>query len=157
MISFIWAQTNQGVIGNQQQLPWHIKAELNNFKKITLNHKIIMGRKTWNSINRPLPNRENIVISQNPNLKLPDNVVLINDINQLITKYQNSKEEVFVIGGAMIFGLLVNYVNKLYVSFIKENFIGDVYMIKINYDLFNLLSTEEYSDFTLKIYKKNKV
>ncbi len=154
MISFIWAQSHNGVIGKDQKLPWKIKEELVNFKRITLNHKIIMGRKTWDSIKKALPNRENIVISRNQNLKLPDSVILINNINEIINQYQNSEEEVFIIGGSYLFNAFLKYVTKLYVSFIKQNYQGNVYMTSINYDNFNLISNTKFDEFELKIYKK---
>ncbi len=154
MISFIWAQSPNGVIGKNQKLPWTIKDEMQNFKATTLNHKIIMGRKTWDSIKRPLPNRENIVVSKNKNLVLPKSVTLINDINDIIVKYQNSSEEVFVIGGVFLFRSLLNYVDKLYVSLINKDYQGDIYINEIDYDKFKLIKTTKFSEFELKIYKK---
>ena len=154
MISFIWAQTDSGVIGLKNKLPWRIKSELQNFKKITLNHKIIMGRKTWDGLKTVLPNRENIVVTRNVNYDVPESVKLINNISDIIKSFTASKEEIFVIGGANLFSSLKNVVNKLYVSYIKQEFPGDVYMIDIDFNKFSLIKEEEFPQFSFKIYKK---
>ena len=104
MISIIVAIANDNVIGKDNKLIWHISEDLKRFKRITNNHKMIMGRKTFQSLPGVLPNREHIIITRDSNFNVDSNQVSIcHDLDSLIKKYENSEEEVFIIGGAEIY------------------------------------------------------
>ena len=116
-IHLIWAQDLNGGIGKNNQLPWHISEDLKNFKKITLDSTIIMGRKTWDSLPfKPLPNRRNIVLTST---EIP-NVEVYNNINDCIKKLEKeSALKIFVIGGASIYKHFFNYATHLHITFIN--------------------------------------
>lgn len=131
MLSIIVAIAKNNVIGKDNKLIWHLPEDLKRFKKLTTGHTIIMGRKTFESLGRVLPNRKHIVLCNDANLTIEDeNVEVIDDI-KLLESYINSEEENFVIGGATIYKLLIPYANKMYITKINEEFEGDVYFPEI--------------------------
>ena len=117
-IHIIWAQDNNGGIGKNNKLPWHISEDLINFKKITSNNTIIMGRKTWESLpKKPLPNRRNIVLSS----KKIDDVESYSSIDLCLKSLvEDGLLDVFIIGGKMIYNSFFNYANILHITFIDE-------------------------------------
>lgn len=144
MISIIVAIANDNVIGKDNKLIWHISEDLKRFKRITNNHKMIMGRKTFQSLPGVLPNREHIIITRDSNFNVDSNQVSIcHDLDSLIKKYENSEEEVFIIGGAEIYTQFLPHAHKLYLTRINHNFDGDTYFPEINYDNFEIESTSE--------------
>ena len=113
MLSIIAAIANNNVIGKDNGLIWHLPEDLKRFKKLTTGHTIIMGRKTFESLGRVLPNRKHIVLCKSGKLQIQnENVEIVTDIEQL-KPYIKSKEENFVIGGASIYQLLKPYANKM--------------------------------------------
>lgn len=143
MISFVWAEDRNHIIGEKGHLPWLLPNDLHHFKDVTINHPIVMGRKTFESFpNGPLPKRLNIVISKNPDYQVPDSVVLINDKADL-KKYVQSDDEVMVIGGSGIFKLFQDDVDRLYLTKIDHEFKGDTKMCSIDYDKFKLVEKKE--------------
>ena len=98
MISFMWAQDKNGVIGKDNQLPWHLPEDLKHFKRTTMGHPIVMGRKTYESIGKPLPGRENIVLTRDRQFRAEGCIVLhsIDQLNDWINRYDG---EVFITGG----------------------------------------------------------
>ena len=132
MLSIIVAIAKNNVIGKDNKLIWHLPEDLKRFKKLTTNHTIIMGRKTFESLGRILPNRKHIILCNDMELNIDDeNVEVLEDISML-KKYIDSEEENFVIGGATIYKLLMPYAKKLYITKINEEFKGDVYFPEIN-------------------------
>lgn len=119
MINIIVAVTKDFGIGANNQLLFHIKEDLQRFKKLTTGHKIIMGRKTLESLPHLLPNREHIVLTRDKELVI-EGVTIINDIQNIVKKYKDSKEVVFVIGGGEIYKQFLPYCDKIYLTFIKE-------------------------------------
>jgi dihydrofolate reductase len=124
-ISAIFAMSENHVIGNKNKLPWHLPADLLYFKKITSGKPIIMGRKTFLSIGRPLPNRRNIIISRDKNFNAAGCDVFHSI--EAATKALNDYEEVFVIGGAQLFIGFLPYIERLYLTLIHKTFSGDAY------------------------------
>ncbi|MFC4892371.1 dihydrofolate reductase [Pseudofrancisella aestuarii] len=116
MISLIVAYDKNHGIGKENTLPWKLSEDLKNFKKITENNYIIMGRKTFDSIGRPLPNRKNIILTRDKEYKR-DNCLVINDV-QNVLNFAKSKPhyEIFVIGGAQIYRQFVNLADRLYIT-----------------------------------------
>ena len=132
MLSIIVAVAKNNVIGKDNQLIWHLPEDLKRFKGLTTGHTIIMGRKTFESLGRVLPNRKHIVLCKSNLIQVQDeNVEVISDI-QLLDKYIQSEEENFVIGGASIYRLLMPYVNKMYITKIHQDFEGDVYFPEVD-------------------------
>ena len=115
MISLIAAIGKNNELGKDNQLVFHIKEDMRFFRETTTGHPILMGRKTFESIGRPLPNRINYVITRHPE-GLPDGVEPVRDLRQFLESWQDSKEELFVIGGAMVYFESLPYAKHLYLT-----------------------------------------
>jgi dihydrofolate reductase len=122
-ISIVVAIGQNGEIGKDNQLLWKLSDDLKLFKKRTLNHPIIMGRKTYDSIGKALPGRINIVISQNKNLKI-DDCFVVHSLDEAIklAQQKTDKEEIFIIGGQQIFNLSAPMATKLYLTEVNASF-----------------------------------
>ena len=132
MLSIIVAIANDNVIGKDNKLIWHLPEDLKRFKSLTTEHTIIMGRKTFESLGRILPNRKHVILCNDMEMNIDnENVEILEDISML-KKYIDSDEENFVIGGATIYKLLMPYADKLYITKINESFDGDVYFPEVN-------------------------
>ncbi|AHI53099.1 dihydrofolate reductase [Spiroplasma culicicola] len=155
MITLLWAQTNEGVIGQNEKLPWNIKEEMQHFIKYTKNKTVLMGRKTWDSLYvKPLPNRQNIVIT-NQNLVFDHkDIKFTNKLENVLKDFKNSQEELIIIGGKQIFELTLEYANKLVVSYIKEDYKGDVYAPFVDLNLWKVTQTSEFDEFIVRIYER---
>ncbi|MDF1880858.1 type 3 dihydrofolate reductase [Sulfurimonas sp. MAG313] len=123
MISLIAAMANNRVIGKDNQMPWHLPADLGHFKALTLGKPIIMGRKTYESIGRPLPGRKNIVISTNKNYIL-EGCETVCSLDEAINLVKEVKE-VMIIGGGFLYSQTLPKANKLYLTFIDLDVDGD--------------------------------
>lgn len=141
MISLIVAKSQNNVIGKNNQLPWHLSEDLKHFKATTMNHPILMGRKTFDSIGRALPGRENIVVTRNTSYK-NDAVTVIHDLESYLKQHQNSEDKIFVIGGSRIYEQSLNFVSEIVMTVIEQDFEGDAYFL----DLDNSWSLKEKSD-----------
>jgi len=124
-LSIIFAMDDNHLIGKDNGLPWHLPADLAFFKKVTTGHSIVMGRKTYDSIGRPLPNRRNLVITRNTDVSI-DGCEVFNSIDSAL---QSAKEEdeVLVIGGANLCKQVLGQVDRLYITHIEGVFEGDTY------------------------------
>lgn len=143
MLSIIVAIANENVIGKDNKLIWHLPEDLKRFKRLTTGHTIIMGRKTFESLGRILPNRKHIILCNDATMNIEDeNVEILEDIS-LLDKYINSEEENFVLGGATIYKLLMPYCNKMYITKINQSFVGDVYFPEIKEDEWKILKKEK--------------
>lgn len=140
-ISIIVAIAENNVIGDNNQLIWHIPEDLKRFKALTMGHHIIMGRKTWESIGRALPGRISIVVSRNPEYLAPGAIVVAS-LDDALAKAQ-SDNEVFIIGGAQIYEQALPLANKLYLTQVHKAFEGDVSFPKIDKNLWKQVSTEK--------------
>jgi len=143
MLSIIVAKAKNNIIGKDNKLLWNLPEDLKRFREITSGHVIIMGRKTFESIGRVLPNRKHIIFSQNRDLKYDDeNVEVVHSMLE-IKEYIDNDEENFVIGGAMIYNLLMPHVTKMYVTQINKDFEGDAFFPKINEDIWEVVEEEK--------------
>ena len=124
-ISIIVAMSQNSVIGLNNQLPWYISEDLKNFKKTTLNHCVIMGRKTFDSIGKPLKDRRNIVISRDNSL-LIDGVEVVNSLYKAISIVEDSSE-IFIIGGEQIYTISLPLATHLYVTKVNGDYKGDAF------------------------------
>lgn len=143
MLSIIVAKARNNEIGKNNALIWHISEDLKRFKKITTGHNIIMGRKTFESLGKVLPNRHHVILCNDADLNLEDeNVEVLEDIS-LLKKYIDSDEENFVIGGATIYRLLMPYCKKMYITEINQSFDADVYFPEINMNEWKVTNREK--------------
>ena len=127
IISIIAAVSDNNVIGKNNKLPWHLPEDLKRFKEVTSGHTVIMGRKTYESIGRPLPNRVNIVITRNKDFK-PKGVKVVHSIEEALSLASEAGEtETFIIGGAEIYKQALPLANKIYLTRINKNYKGDAY------------------------------
>ena len=122
-ISIIVAMSKNSIIGLNNKLPWHISEDLKNFKKITLNHCVIMGRKTYDSIGKPLKDRRNIVISRDNSLFI-EGVEVVNSLDKAISLVENSSE-IFIIGGEQIYSISLPLATHLYITKVDSDYKGD--------------------------------
>lgn len=162
MISFIAAMDENRVIGKANQLPWHLPEDLKNFKRMTMNHPIAMGRKTHESIGRVLPGRDNIIITRNLNYQC-EGCTVFYSIRDFVKASRERDEEVFVIGGEEIFKEIFEYADQLYITLIHDEFDGDTFFPEFNRIDWNLESSEKGIkdernpyDYEFQIYKRKK-
>lgn len=143
MLSIIAAVAQNGVIGKNNDLIWHLPEDLRRFKKLTQGHKIIMGRKTFESLPGVLPNRYHIILTRDKDFSIDDsNVEVVYSLKQVIETYKNTDEEVFVIGGGEIYTQLLPHTNKLYLTKVKKDFEGDTYFPQIKLDEWHVVDKQ---------------
>lgn len=142
MLSIIVAVAKNNVIGKDNKLIWHLPEDLKRFKRLTSNHTIIMGRRTFESLGRVLPNRKHVILCNDAKMNIDDeNVEILDDISKL-KKYIESDDENFVIGGATIYRLLMPFANKMYITHINQEFDGDVYFPEISEEEWKIIDRE---------------
>ena len=143
MLSIIVAKAKNNIIGKDNKLLWSLPSDLARFKQLTSGHTIIMGRKTFESLGRVLPNRKHIVFTQNQDFKVDDeNVEVVHSMLE-IKEYIDNDEENFVIGGATVYNLLLPHVKKMYVTEINKNFEGDTLFPKIDESKWKITKREK--------------
>ena len=125
MYTIIAAIGKNRELGRDNKLLWSLKGDLKFFKEKTTNHTIIMGRKTFESLGRLLPNRKHVVISSSNNF--PKEVDVYNNIESLLSHYKDTSEELFIIGGAKIYSEFIDYATKMYLTLVDGEFDADVY------------------------------
>src|SRR3989338_5242596 len=125
MITIIAALTKNHVIGNENRLIWNIPEDMRNFRKVTSGNVVVMGRKTYDSIGKPLPNRHNIVISRSQ--KNIPGVDVCNTLADAIEKGKSYGKEIFIIGGATIYGQALPLADKMILSWVKREYEGDAF------------------------------
>ena len=144
MLSIIVAKASNDIIGGDNKLLWHISEDLKRFKEITSNHTIIMGRKTFESLPKVLPNRHHVILTSNKNYKVDsDSVTIVNNIEEIVDKYKDSVEEAFIIGGGEIYKTLMPYTKKLYLTRVYKDFEGDTTFPSINYDEWKVVNKSD--------------
>jgi dihydrofolate reductase len=124
-ISIVVAMSSNSLIGRDGDLPWHLSADLQHFKSITMGKPIVMGRLTYESIGRPLPGRENIVLTRDPDYKA-DGCTIVHDLEQ-ITSRCSGTEEIMVIGGAQLYIETIPLANKLFITEVHAELDGDTF------------------------------
>lgn len=141
-ISLIAAISENRVIGKDNALLWHISEDLKRFKELTKGHPVIMGRKTYESIGRLLPNRKNIIITRDVDYKL-EGAVIVNSLEEALRQAQSiSTDEIFIIGGGQIFEQAIQIADKLYLTIVHTTIEGDTFF-------------PDYSQFSKVISKKD--
>jgi dihydrofolate reductase len=140
MITIIAALSKNHVIGKDNQLIWKVPGDLKRFKELTTGNPILMGRKTYESIGKPLPNRTNIILSKNENLKI-DGCLVYSDWRHVLPIFEN--QHLYVIGGEEIYRQLLPVTDRLELTIIDKEFEGDAYFPLINQDRWKGVSIEE--------------
>ena len=125
IVSLIAAMDKNRLIGRDNDLPWRLPADLAHFKKVTMNKPILMGRKTYDSIGRPLPGRKNIVLTRDKD-HLIDGVTVVNSLEEAMSVVQDA-EELMVIGGSALYELALPITQRMYLSFVQGEFEGDAW------------------------------
>lgn len=158
-LSIIVAQGLNRAIGKDNKLLWHLPADLKFFKTTTTGHTIIMGRKTFESVGRPLPNRRNIVISRDVDYKM-DGIEVYPSIDLALKACENEKE-VFIVGGASIYEQVLSKVDKIYLTQVEHIFDADTFFPEMNPTEWKLIWEEEHKkneknlfDFRFQIFSK---
>ncbi|NOQ76750.1 MAG: type 3 dihydrofolate reductase [Methylococcaceae bacterium] len=143
-ISLIVAMASNRAIGLDNKMPWHLSADLKKFKQITMGSPILMGRKTYESIGRPLPGRTNIIISRNSHYQQAD-CLIFNSIDEALASCRQYAE-IFVIGGATFYQSMLPVADKLYLTEINKEFNADTFFPEINRSEWKEVSRENISD-----------
>ncbi len=140
IISTIVAIAHNNVIGHENDIPWYLPADLQHFKKITLNHHIIMGRNCYESIGKPLPKRTNIIVTRDAYF-MSSNCIITRSIDEALhIAHGNGEDEVFIIGGGQIYEQTKDLWQRIYLTEVDLVVEGDVFFPKINFDEWQLTS-----------------
>jgi dihydrofolate reductase len=144
MRSIIVAAAENGVIGRDGQLPWRLSADLQRFKQLTMNHAVLMGRKTYESIGRPLPGRRMIVITRQNDYKA-DGVEVAHSLDEAYRRAaEPSETEAFIIGGAEVFREALPHADRIYFTQVGATIEGDVYFPQFDRAGWRLVFQEEH-------------
>ena len=141
-LSIIVAFDENRLIGKNNSLPWHLPADLKHFKNITMGHHMIMGRRTYESIGKPLPGRVSVIVTRQKNF-MADSCVIFHSLNEAI-QYCENQNEVFIIGGAQIFECAMPLATRLYITQIHHAFEGDTWFPEINITEWKLVLRQDY-------------
>ena len=142
MISIIVAAARNGVIGSGNRMPWHISEDLKRFKTITLDHPVVMGRKTFESLGRPLPGRTNVVITRNPGYEA-EGCKVVCSLGEALALFEEA-QEVFVIGGGEIYREAMLVADRLYITWVEGDFEGDTFFPQIDHALWRITWREKH-------------
>jgi dihydrofolate reductase len=145
IIAAIVAMAENRVIGHHNQLPWRLPADLQHFKAITTGHPIIMGRKTYASLGRPLPHRTNIIITRNPQWEAPGCIVVTSIEKALAHAALMPQRELFIIGGADIYKQTLPSIQRIYLTIIHHSFTGDAYFPELPEKLWEQKTAEHHT------------
>lgn len=160
-ISCVVAVGHNNVIGKDNDIPWYLPADLKYFKKITLNHHILMGRNCYDSIGRPLPKRTNVIITRDP-YYISSNCLVAHSIDQALEiAYDNGENEAMIIGGGTIYEQTKDLWDRLYITEVDVHADGDIFFPKVDFEQWKLVSEEkhlpddknEYA-YTFKVYDR---
>lgn len=158
MISIIAAVADNGVIGDKNALLWHISEDLRHFKAVTSGHPVVMGRKTYESLGRPLPNRTNVVVTRQP-LAI-EGCRIVHSLQEALALFPDSKE-VFVIGGAQIYAQALPLAGRLYLTRVEHAYEGDTRFPAWDRSAWRLLASEAFPcgreypyPFSFEVYER---
>ncbi|MBQ2416001.1 MAG: dihydrofolate reductase [Alistipes sp.] len=141
MVSIIVAVAQNGVIGDKNALLWHISEDMRFFRRTTSGHPVIMGRKTYDSLGRPLPNRTNVVISRTT--KEIEGCTVVGSLEEAIALFPK-EEEIFITGGAQIYALALEVADRLYLTRVFHSYEGDTSFPEWNQEEWKLTSEDAY-------------
>ena len=177
IISLIVAMTPDRVIGRDGKLPWHIPEDLQHFKKVTMGHPVVMGRKTYDSIGKPLPGRHNVVVTRNPGWRA-EGVTAVTSLEQAFAgattssprgsgssrdpsktpPHKDEDTEIFIIGGAQLYRAALPHASGLYVTLVHADIAGDTFFPEIDWTHWRLIErtarqrSKKHLDYTILRY-----
>jgi len=155
MVNLIVAIGKDNLIGKDNQLPWHYKEDMEYFKKMTMGKKVIMGEQTFKSIlsyiKKPLPGRTSIIATLT-DYSYPG-VEVTNDIIKYL-KNVPKEEEIFIIGGKIIYDLTLDIADRLYITHVNKEYEGNVFFEEIDFSKYNVISRRDSGDLTFAIYER---
>ena len=158
-ISIIVAMAENGIIGREMDLPWHISADLKRFKALTMGHHIVMGRKTYESIGRLLPGRTSVIITRQSDYQV-DGAVVVNSLAAARAAAVDDSE-LFIIGGGQIYELALPLADQLHVTRVHTSVDGDTNFPEVDWSQWQLVSAERHTadekndhDYTFESYQK---
>lgn len=141
-ISLIVAMDQNGVIGKDNDLPWRLSSDLKHFKAITMGKPIVMGRKTHESIGRPLPGRENIIVTRNPDYKI-EGCTVVNSLD-VLKNYCHEHDELMIMGGAELYKQAIKKASRLYLTEVHADVEGDTYFPDFNRDEWQEIERQDF-------------
>ncbi|MEI6333073.1 MAG: dihydrofolate reductase [Methylococcaceae bacterium] len=144
-ISLIVAMASNRVIGLDNKMPWHLSADLKKFKSITMGSPILMGRKTYESIGRPLPGRTNMIISRNLDYQ-QEGCLVFNDLKTAFKKAAENTDEIFIIGGSDLYNAILPMADTIYLTLISRDFEGDTFFPEIDWNEWSEVTREDIKD-----------
>ena len=142
-MSIIAAMDRNRLIGNKNQLPWRLPADLAHFKRVTMGKPIIMGRKTYESIGRPLPGRTNIVLTRSAEFRA-DGVLTAHTLEQALD-YVSDEDEVMIIGGSTIYELALPAADRLYLTYVESEYEGDAWFPEFDIEQWAIITSEQHA------------
>lgn len=143
MINIIVAVAKNGVIGDKNSLLWHIREDMVHFRTLTSGHPVIMGRKTYDSIGRPLPKRTNVVITRDTELQI-EGCTMAHSLEEAIALF-DPQEEIFIIGGAQIYTQALPLAHRIYLTVVERDYQGDTSFPEIDYSVWRQTSREDFT------------
>ncbi|MBQ8516034.1 MAG: dihydrofolate reductase [Akkermansia sp.] len=146
------AMASDRAIGFRQGIPWRLSEDMKLFKRLTMGHPILMGRKTWESLGRPLPGRQNIVLTRDANFTA-EGASVIHSVDEL-SGLELMDSEVMVIGGAQIYAHLLPKMKKLYVSEVQGEYAADTWFPEFAHHFLRSTPVEQFDGFRLVLYEK---
>lgn len=158
----IWAQDTKGIIGKNNHLPWHLPKDLKHFKETTLNQAILMGRVTFEGMNkRLLPNRETLILTTQSDYQV-EGANVVTSVEEVLTWYTNQDKTLYIVGGSQVYKLFEPYVDELFVTQVQAEVDGDTYFPReFDFSNFSLVSSELYGkdeqnefDFGVERYER---
>ena len=157
MITGIAAVDRKGAIGKGGKLPWHYSADMKFFRETTTGHAVVMGRKTWLTIGKPLKNRLNIVLSRDATIEPQESLIVLSDIESVLSFYKSLTTDLFVIGGAQIYEAFLPHIEKWIITHVPLTVEGaDAFMPKGYLDGFKLSDSKPLTDgLVVKSYSKS--
>ena len=147
-LSLIACMARNRVIGRGNDIPWNVPGEQAIFRRVTSGHAVIMGRKTYESIGRPLPKRTNIVVTRQPDYDAPGCTV-VSDLPSALKAVADDEEEAFIMGGGQLYAEAIDRADRIYLSELSKNIDGDVTFPDFDTQDFETISTEEFADASI--------
>jgi len=145
-LSILAAVSENGVIGREGRLPWHLPAELRHVKRLTTGHTLLMGRKTYESIGRPLPERTSIVITRDPHCRAAPGVIAVADFEAAVsTGRERGESDAFVFGGEAIYALALPRADRLYLTRVHATVEGDAFFPDLETGCWKLVHEERHA------------
>ncbi len=151
----ISAVAKNGVIGRSNgEMPWHVKEEFQHFKNTTLGFPVIMGRKSFDTLGKPLKDRLNVVITNNPEYKVPfDEVKIFHSLNDAVDFFESENlDKIFIIGGGEIYKTAINFIDEMIISEMEFEAEGDVFFPQFNKSDWNIVKKDKREQFEIIYY-----